>query len=222
MAAYGIRGARMPLVYLRVASASSKSQPGPGGSMDADGPGRSPLSASRARLDGLVPVVYDELRALAGKLLAEGRGGVTLAPTSLVHEAYLRLLGQRRNGLAGPPPLLRHRGAGDAPRAGRPLPRPRRPEARRRPRSPSSWSTRRPRRRDEVDVLAVDRLLTELEALRPPAGADRRAALLRRPDGRGDRRGARDLQGHRQARLGGRQGLDGPREMAPPAERHGS
>ena len=39
--------------------------------------------------------VYDELRLLAGKFL---RGGAarTLQPTALVHEAYLRLLDQRR------------------------------------------------------------------------------------------------------------------------------
>lgn len=50
----------------------------------------------RAHLDRLVPVVYEELKALAGKLLKEKSDGVTLAPTSLVHEAYLRLLDQRR------------------------------------------------------------------------------------------------------------------------------
>jgi RNA polymerase sigma factor (TIGR02999 family) len=56
-----------------------------------------PSSAGeRARLDHLVPVVYEELKALAGKLL-DGKGAaITLAPTSLVHDAYLRLLGQRR------------------------------------------------------------------------------------------------------------------------------
>jgi len=46
-------------------------------------------------LDRWVPVLYDELRALAGKLLSGKGAAVTLQPTSLVHEAYLRLVGQR-------------------------------------------------------------------------------------------------------------------------------
>jgi RNA polymerase sigma-70 factor, ECF subfamily len=46
-------------------------------------------------LDRWVPVLYDELRALAGKLLHDKGVAVTLQPTSLVHEAYLRLVGQR-------------------------------------------------------------------------------------------------------------------------------
>jgi RNA polymerase sigma-70 factor, ECF subfamily len=41
------------------------------------------------------PVVYEELRRLAGRYL-RAREGVTLQPTSLVHEAYLRLAGQTR------------------------------------------------------------------------------------------------------------------------------
>ncbi len=40
--------------------------------------------------------VYDELRHLAGKYLKEGGAGITLQPTLLVHEAYLRMLGQRQ------------------------------------------------------------------------------------------------------------------------------
>jgi RNA polymerase sigma factor (TIGR02999 family) len=46
-------------------------------------------------VDALMGAVYEELRSLAGKFL---RGGAakTLQPTALVHEAYLRLLDQRR------------------------------------------------------------------------------------------------------------------------------
>jgi RNA polymerase sigma-70 factor (ECF subfamily) len=47
-------------------------------------------------LDRWVPLLYDELRALAGKLLSDRGAAVTLNPTSLVHEAYLRLGRQRR------------------------------------------------------------------------------------------------------------------------------
>ncbi|HEX4499210.1 MAG TPA: ECF-type sigma factor [Thermoanaerobaculia bacterium] len=46
-------------------------------------------------LDRWIPLLYDELRALAGKLLSDRGAAVTLQPTSLVHEAYLRLVGQR-------------------------------------------------------------------------------------------------------------------------------
>jgi RNA polymerase sigma factor (TIGR02999 family) len=45
--------------------------------------------------DRLVPALYGELRALAGKLLQEERRGHTLEPTALVHEAYLRLAGAK-------------------------------------------------------------------------------------------------------------------------------
>ena len=41
----------------------------------------------------LLPLVYDELRRLAGARLAEEKPGQTLQPTALVHEAYLRLVG---------------------------------------------------------------------------------------------------------------------------------
>ena len=42
----------------------------------------------------LLPLVYDELRKLAAQQLAHDRPGETLNPTALVHEAYLRLVGQ--------------------------------------------------------------------------------------------------------------------------------
>src|SRR5262249_59776967 len=41
----------------------------------------------------LLPLVYDELRRLAALRLAHERPGQTLQPTALVHEAYLRLVG---------------------------------------------------------------------------------------------------------------------------------
>ena len=40
----------------------------------------------------LMPLVYDELRRLARDYLRHERGGHTLQPTALVHEAYLRLV----------------------------------------------------------------------------------------------------------------------------------
>src|SRR3954453_9373256 len=41
----------------------------------------------------LLPLVYDELRQLAARKLAQEKPGQTLQATALVHEAYLRLVG---------------------------------------------------------------------------------------------------------------------------------
>ena len=41
----------------------------------------------------LLPLVYDELRKLAAQKLAHEKPGQTLQATALVHEAYLRLVG---------------------------------------------------------------------------------------------------------------------------------
>jgi RNA polymerase sigma factor (TIGR02999 family) len=47
-------------------------------------------------LDRILPLIYDELRVLAGKYLGrEHRQNHTLQPTALVHEAYVRLVDQR-------------------------------------------------------------------------------------------------------------------------------
>lgn len=43
----------------------------------------------------LLPLVYEELRKLAAARLAQEKPGQTLQPTALVHEAYLRLVGNR-------------------------------------------------------------------------------------------------------------------------------
>jgi RNA polymerase sigma factor (TIGR02999 family) len=42
--------------------------------------------------DELLPLVYDELRRLARSQMARESAGLTLQPTALVHEAYLRLV----------------------------------------------------------------------------------------------------------------------------------
>lgn len=49
----------------------------------------------RETMDELLPLVYDELRRLAGSYLRRERGDHTLQPTALVHEAYIRLIGQK-------------------------------------------------------------------------------------------------------------------------------
>jgi RNA polymerase sigma factor (TIGR02999 family) len=43
----------------------------------------------------LIPVIYPELRRLAGRHLRRERPGHTLQATALVHEVYLRLIGNR-------------------------------------------------------------------------------------------------------------------------------
>jgi len=45
----------------------------------------------RAALDRLTPIVYDELRRLAGRYMRGERPGHSLQTTALVNEAYLRL-----------------------------------------------------------------------------------------------------------------------------------
>jgi RNA polymerase sigma factor (TIGR02999 family) len=56
----------------------------------------------------LLPLVYDELRKLAAARLAREKPGQTLQPTSLVHEAYLRLVMPP----SSPPPQGGEGGAG--------------------------------------------------------------------------------------------------------------
>jgi RNA polymerase sigma factor (TIGR02999 family) len=43
--------------------------------------------------DELLPLLYRELRSIAGRLMAEERKGHTLQATALVHEAWMRLSG---------------------------------------------------------------------------------------------------------------------------------
>ena len=53
-------------------------------------------SGDREALDRLIPLVYDELHALAEHYMRRESPGHTLQPTALVHEAYLELVDQNR------------------------------------------------------------------------------------------------------------------------------
>jgi RNA polymerase sigma factor (TIGR02999 family) len=53
-------------------------------------------SGRQDALEQLLPLVYNELRRLAGHYMQQERAGHTLQPTALVHEAYLRLTSQDR------------------------------------------------------------------------------------------------------------------------------
>ena len=61
-----------------------------------DFPGREVQPAAE-----LLPAVYAELRRLAAALASRLPPGQTLQPTALVHEAYLRLVGNRDPGWEG-------------------------------------------------------------------------------------------------------------------------
>lgn len=50
----------------------------------------------REALDSLVPLVYDDLRRMAAGYMQREPAGHALQPTALVHEAYVRLIDQRR------------------------------------------------------------------------------------------------------------------------------
>lgn len=47
-------------------------------------------------LNQILPQIYNELRRLAGYYMSRERPNHTLQPTALLHEAYLRLIDQRR------------------------------------------------------------------------------------------------------------------------------
>jgi RNA polymerase sigma-70 factor (ECF subfamily) len=47
-------------------------------------------------LDRVLPLVYDELKVLAASYLRSEQAGHTLQTTGLVHEAYVKLVGQRQ------------------------------------------------------------------------------------------------------------------------------
>ena len=58
---------------------------------------REAAGGDEAAADHLLPLVYDELRKLAGAKMASEKPGQTLEATALVHEAYLRLVGPKNS-----------------------------------------------------------------------------------------------------------------------------
>ena len=125
--------------------------------------------------EGLLPLVYDELRKLAAKRLSHEKPGQTLQPTDLVHEAYLPARPPRPlPPLGWPRSLLRRRRRSHAqnPRRCRP------PESHTQTRRPS-----RPRSRDPTFFAVApetppDELLAVNEAVELLAQTDPRAAEL--------------------------------------------
>lgn len=153
--------------------------------------------------DRLLPLVYEELRRRAAAHLRHERANQTLQPTALVHEAYLRLVDQRRAMWQNRSQFLavasqtmrrllvdRGRGRRAEKRGGQWL------------RATLEEAVAATPAVD-VDVIDLDEALTRLAAFDPAQEPDRRAPLLRRPVARGDRRGAGRVAGHRRARLAG-------------------
>ena|SRR5215471_15670720 len=59
------------------------------------------VRGDRSALEKLLPLVYAELRGLAAACFRNEHAMVTLQPTALVHEAYVRMVGSRFNGFEG-------------------------------------------------------------------------------------------------------------------------
>ena len=117
--------------------------------------------------DAVFALAYDELRAIARRQLARLRPGQTLAPTVLVHEAYVKFAER-----SAPRIVDREHFFGIAARAMRHLviDHLRRRQAAKRDAgvtSPLASDIPAPTSTSTVDLLAVDEVLTELEALDP-------------------------------------------------------
>jgi RNA polymerase sigma factor (TIGR02999 family) len=63
-------------------------------------------ASTRGELNELLPGIYDELRAVAHRMMCGERTGHTLQTTALVHEAYVRLVEQRNLTAAEHGPFL--------------------------------------------------------------------------------------------------------------------
>jgi RNA polymerase sigma factor (TIGR02999 family) len=53
-------------------------------------------NGDRSALDRLMPLVYEELRLIASRLVRRHQPSATVQSTALVHEAYIRLIDQTR------------------------------------------------------------------------------------------------------------------------------
>jgi RNA polymerase sigma factor (TIGR02999 family) len=123
-----------------------------------------------AARDRLFPLVYQELRRRASDRLRRERPGHTLQATALVHEAYLRLLGQRapswqnRNQFFAIASQMMRRILVDHARARRAS---KRQGQRIRLELNEEVASAGPR---EVDLIALDQALNDLTALDPRQG----------------------------------------------------
>ncbi|MBD3235936.1 MAG: sigma-70 family RNA polymerase sigma factor [Candidatus Eisenbacteria bacterium] len=120
--------------------------------------------------EALLPLIYDELRALAHHFMANERAGHTLQTTALVHEAYLRLCGSAPQDWANKSHYMRV--------AARAMRRVLIDHARRKHAQKRGGRARPTELEpemaiqldDTVDLLALDRALTKLSSLDPRMG----------------------------------------------------
>ena len=138
--------------------------------------------------------VYSELRALAARYLHRERKNHTLQPTALVHEAYLKLVGQTRVDWQGRAHFL-----AIAAQAMRQI----LVDHARRDKAAKRGGSRHRIAFDDnlviessrnVDLLALEDALTKLAKLDRTPGPNDRTAILRRPDHRGSGKGDGDVQ----------------------------
>lgn len=113
----------------------------------------------------LLPLVYEELRRLARSRMAQEPAGITLQPTALVHEAYMRLVGSNdsswngRGHFFGAAALAMRRILVERARS---VHRLKRGGARRRVELDDRVGDREP---DPAEVIGIDEVLTKLEAI---------------------------------------------------------
>lgn len=124
----------------------------------------------------LLPLVYEELRKLAAARIAQEKPGQTLQATALVHEAYLRLVGEREPEIGQEPAGWNSRGHffGAAAEAMRRIlvEQARRKKALKRSGERQQVELIDPPAAEgepAVDLLALDQALTEFSALDPRA-----------------------------------------------------
>jgi RNA polymerase sigma factor (TIGR02999 family) len=155
-----------------------KAAPRPDGQPDRTG---EPAAARSEPAGGssaeLLPQVYDELRKLARSRIAREPAGLTLQPTALVHEAYLRLAGDgadrrwdRRGHFFGAAAIAMRRILVERARHARRI---RHGGAQQRVELDAESPAAAP---EIADVLAIDQALTRLEQLDPTKA---RVVLLR-------------------------------------------
>ena len=81
------------------------------------------------------PVIYDELRRIAGARMKHERQGHTLQPTALVNEAFMRVVGQEDADISSRTHFVAVASMAMQPDTHRSCPRPRHAQARRRSRA---------------------------------------------------------------------------------------
>ena len=157
--------------------------------------------------DDLLPLMYRELRQQAAGFLRHEAAGHTLQPTALVNEVYLKLVGQQRvtwqnrAHFLGIAAQMMRRVLVDHARARAAAKRPRRAFQ---VALDEAIGAAEPR---SCDLLALDQALDELTTFDQRLATHHRAAILRRSDRTGSRRGAVDFAGDGHARMADRAGV---------------